>query len=107
MNLSDGAVEVQATATSLVDFGTLAEPGGNTIIGKNPHSPGLRVHSSQGGTVYAVGNGWVAGQQGAAVTGKYTVQSGSVLEIGGPAAGGINYGVTNAGSWLRLAEKTP
>lgn len=107
MNLSDGAVEVQATATSLVDFGTLAEPGGNTIVGKNPQSPGLRLHSSLGGTVHAVGNTWVAGQQGADAAGQYAVLTGNLLEIGGPAATGINYGVTNAGSLLRLAEKAP
>jgi hypothetical protein len=101
------AVEVQATATSTLDFGTGATPGGNKLIGNNAQNPGLRVHSSLGGLVTAVGNEWTASQQGADALGHYAVLVGSTLDIHGPSAVGPNHGVSFAGATLRLAETAP
>lgn len=91
----DGAVVLSGDATSLYDLGTAAQPGGNTILGNNATRPGVRVNLSGGGIANAVGNTWVANQQGASSTGIY---SGNLLVTSGS---GQNY-VVSGGS-LRLS----
>ena len=92
----DGAIVLFGEAASVYDLGTAAQPGGNTILGANTTRPGLRINVASGVTVNAVGNTWVAGQQGASAGGTY---SGNVLVTGGS---GTNYSVTSGA--LRLSQ---
>jgi hypothetical protein len=55
----------------------------------------------------AVGNTWVASEQGADAAGQHAVLTGTTRNITGPAAVGVNYGVSYAGAVLRLAEIAP
>lgn len=107
LSVGAAALQVAASPSSTLDLGTLADPGGNTITGQSSSSPGLRLHSSQGGILTAVGNTWVAGEQGADGAGKYAVVTGTTRDITGPAAAGVNYGVSFAGAVLRIAEEAP
>lgn len=100
-------LQLAASPSSSLDLGTLAEPGGNTFTGKNTSCPGIRLHSSQGGLLNAVGNTWVANQQAADGAGHYTVTTGTTHDVVGPATAGFNYGVSFASAVLRLAEKAP
>lgn len=90
----DGAVVLFGDNTSVYNLGTAAEPGGNTILGNNATRPGVRVNAP-GATINAVGNTWVANQQGASASGQFggnlVVNSGS----------GQNYAVTSGA--LRLS----
>jgi hypothetical protein len=95
LSQGSGAVVLLGDATSLYDLGTAAEPGGNTILGHSTARPGVRVNLAGGGIARAVGNTWIANQQGASSTGTY---SGNVLVTSGS---GQNY-VIDGGS-LRLA----
>ncbi|MCI1193337.1 Ig-like domain-containing protein [Calidifontimicrobium sp. SYSU G02091] len=95
LSQGSGAVVLVGDATSLYDLGTAAEPGGNTILGHSTARPGVRVNLAGGGIARAVGNTWIANQQGASSTGTY---SGNVLVTSGS---GQNY-VIDGGS-LRLA----
>lgn len=92
----EGAVVLIGDNTSVYNLGTAAEPGGNTILGSNATRPGVRVNLSGGGIANAVGNTWVAGQQGATSTGTYT---GNLLVTSGS---GQNYVVTSGA--LRLSQ---
>ncbi|WP_162910942.1 DUF1565 domain-containing protein [Azohydromonas sediminis] len=93
---ADGAgLLLNGAAGSVLDLGTAAQPGGNTLLGLNASKPGVRVGTAAGNTVGAVGNTWVAGQQGASAGGTY---AGSVLVTSG---NGQNYSVTSGS--LRLA----
>jgi hypothetical protein len=91
----EGAVVLLGDNTSVYNLGTAAEPGGNTILGNSATRPGVRVSLSGGGVVNAVGNTWVASQQGASSTGTY---SGNLVVTSGS---GQNY-VVSSGS-LRLS----
>lgn len=93
---ADGAgLLLNGAAGSVLDLGSAAQPGGNTILGLNSSKPGVRVGTTAGNTVSAVGNTWVASQQGASGTGTY---SGNVLVTSGS---GQNYAVTSGA--LRLS----
>ncbi|MDZ7651813.1 MAG: Ig-like domain-containing protein [Burkholderiaceae bacterium] len=91
----EGAVVLIGDNTSVYNLGTAAEPGGNTILGNNATRPGVRVNLSGGGIANAVGNTWVASQQGASGSGTY---SGSLVVTSGS---GQNYAVTSGS--LRLS----
>ncbi len=95
INQGDGAVLLFGDNTSLYDLGTAAEPGGNTILGNNATRPGVRINLGGGGIVNAVGNTWVANQQGASSAGTY---SGTLVVTSGS---GQNYAVTSGA--LRLS----
>lgn len=95
LSQGSGAVVLFGDNTSLYDLGTAADPGGNTILGHSAARPGVRVNLAGGGIARAVGNTWIANQQGASSTGTY---SGNVLVTSGS---GQNY-VIDGGS-LRLA----
>jgi hypothetical protein len=93
---ADGAgLVLNGAAGSVLDLGTAAQAGGNTILGLNSSKPGVRVGTTAGNTVNAVGNTWVANQQGASATGTY---SGTLVVTSGS---GQNYAVTSGA--LRLS----
>jgi len=78
--------------TSDWDLGILAEPGGNTFL---TTTSSLQLYTPQVGgatsLVSAVGNTWIAGQQGADGAGHYAPSTGKVLEVvGGYTSGDIN-----------------
>ncbi len=102
-----GALQLAASPSSTLDLGTVAAPGGNRITGQNAASPGIRLHSTNGGLVTAVGNTWVANQQGADGAGHYAAVAGTTFEVVGPALAGVNYGVSFPSAVLRLAETAP
>ena len=62
-------MRIDGTPSSTYDFGTLASPGGNTIIGTSVNTIGLRVMMSAV-TVQAVGNTWSPNIQGADAQGS-------------------------------------
>jgi hypothetical protein len=93
---ADGAgLLLNGAAGSVLDLGSAAQPGGNTILGLNSGKPGVRIGTTAGNTVNAVGNTWVASQQGASSTGTY---SGNLVVTSGS---GQNYAVTSGA--LRLS----
>lgn len=96
-NAATYGVFLYCAAGSTLDFGTLAEPGGNTITGG---APGMQVNGP-GQMVSAVGNTWRPNEQGSDAQGQYAAQGpGGVLDVTGGA--GLNYRAgTNT---LRLAE---
>lgn len=100
-----GNLWLDGAAGSTFDLGTFAEPGGNVILGGSAASAGVTVHLASA-LVSAVGNTWVANQQGADAQGKYVVSDGDTLELSGPLAIGFNYGLV-AGAKLRLAQSAP
>jgi hypothetical protein len=68
------------------DLGTAASPGGNLLLAA-PNSSGLRVRTL-GVAVQAVGNTWVAFEQGADAQGRYSVPAGQTANvISGPLTG--------------------
>mgnify|MGYP005852097285 CR=1 FL=1 len=93
---ADGAgLLLNGAAGSVLDLGSAAQPGGNTILGLNSSKPGVRIGTTAGNTVNAVGNTWVASQQGASASGAY---GGNLVVTSGS---GQNYAVTSG--QLRLA----
>lgn len=108
LNLVAGTVRIRGTNVSsnadlgmglyggpAVDLGTQADPGGNTFTGNA--NTGLVDDLGAGSVVQAVGNSWVAGQQGADGGGKYSTGPAFVpVPKTGPANAGKNYGILNA-----------
>ena len=81
------AMRIDGTPSSTYDFGTLASPGGNTIIGTSVNTIGLRVMMSAV-TVQAVGNTWSPNIQGADAQGKYSATgAGMSLDVVSPVTG--------------------
>ena len=76
------------------DFGTAAAPGGNTLTGNGLAGP--RSAAATGQFVDAVGNIWIASQQGADANGRYSTPPlyTSVLKVG--PASGTNFKIDNA-----------
>lgn len=102
-------VSLQTSLGSSLDFGTLAEPGGNTFANNNVNNTALRLGSN--GTAMkanAIGNTWIASVQGADAQGHYaaTGGAGAKLDIdsSSPNAVGRNYTVAYAGSHILLAQ---
>jgi hypothetical protein len=90
--------------TSVIDLGTLAEPGGNTFIqGLAANATAVRIQL-QAVTVQAVGNTWTPSAQGADAQGHYSVTSGKVLDVTAAVNTGINYAKPYATTTLRLAQ---
>ncbi len=87
---------------SSCDLGTAASPGANLFQSTGPNvtfSPDRFTTT----TLLAVGNTWLANEQGADGRGRYALPTGqTVLEIGAPVTG-RNYRI-DAGGRLRLAE---
>jgi hypothetical protein len=79
------------------DLGTATSAGGNTIT--NNSKFGLRVDFSGGQTAFAVGNTWIANNQGTNATGQY----GSALVIGPVnVAIGSNYYIDSNGGKIQF-----
>lgn len=84
---------------------TLADPGGNTFTGNNTSNTsgeaGVRIALTDT-LVPAVGNTWIASQQDADASGKYSATGGgAVLDV--TTGTGPNYAIS-AGTTLRLAQ---
>ena len=95
---ADYGVNVSGGLGSSYDFGTLADPGLNTLLVNSaaPNGSGGAALTIQGPAalnIPAVGNTWTANVQGAGADGKYVTAGGSVkvLELTGP------QGTTQAG----------
>jgi hypothetical protein len=102
-------VSLQTSLGSDLDFGTLAEPGGNTFANNNVNNTALRLGSN--GTAMkakAVGNTWIASVQGADAQGHYAATGGAGAKLDvdstSPNASGRNYYVGYTGSHILLAE---
>jgi hypothetical protein len=100
-------VRLEGDGTAGFDLGTQVSAGGNTIKGA---STGLRLTTAAGVAVQAVGNTWVANNQGADANGKYGLAS-SVCGNANPcdvtAGTGLNFTFAGAGAGakLRLAQQ--
>jgi hypothetical protein len=91
--------ELAGDVGSSFDFGTLAEPGGNTF---GATMTSLFISNANVPSVSAVGNTWAADVQGADGSGLYAASGpGAVLEV--TSGSGQNYDDT-VGVTLRLAE---
>jgi hypothetical protein len=99
------AIRIDGSLSSTYDFGTVNDPGNNTILGSATDRTGLRLMQT-GATVYAVGNTWTPSVQGADAAGHYAAPAGAgkTLDISSPVASGINYIEAYNGTTLRLAE---
>jgi hypothetical protein len=96
---------VQIRTASNCDLGTAASHGGNTFSGSVTNLLVQPSSNDRAFTVLAVGNTWVANQQGADAQGHYAVPQGqTVLEVTGPTTTGVNYRLSGANATLRLAE---
>lgn len=94
---------LDASNASTLDFGTLADPGGNTFSNANTAVSALRI-AMTASYVSAVGNTWAA-TQGADGTGHYAASgTGAKLEITTDVAGGQNYVKPYATTTLLLAQ---
>ena len=82
----------------------MASPGGNTLQG-TPLGVALFFLGPAGLTVQAVGNTWTPILQSASAQGTYSVVTGKVLEVVGPAPGvaPANYRLSTT-TTIRLAE---
>ena len=99
-NAQDGALFSQFE-NSTIDLGTTADPGGNTLTGNG--TTGLHIDALGGaGTINAVGNTWIANQQGADAVGHYSVAPAYTPVPKTGAASGANYKIENAVSTLDL-----
>jgi hypothetical protein len=89
------------SASSTIDLGTTADPGGNVFTGNG--TSGLHIDGFGGaGTVNAVGNTWIANQQGADAGGHYSVPLAYAPVPKTGAASGGNYRIENAVSTVNL-----
>lgn len=99
-----GALILDGTNASQIDLGTLAEPGGNTFVQRGTTAQHTAVQIALTAvTVYAVGNTWTPGLQGADENGRYAVVSGKVLDDA-TSASGRNYIKPSTTTTIRLAQ---
>jgi hypothetical protein len=89
---------------SVLDLGTLSDPGGNTFLQGNANQSAVRI-SFQAINTTAVGNTWTPNVQAADAQGKYNAPEGAgqKLLISTPVATGRNYQLPYGGTLL-LAE---
>ncbi|MEW5742190.1 MAG: hypothetical protein AB1938_24960 [Myxococcota bacterium] len=103
---SQAGLLLQYAVPATIDLGTGADAGNNDFAG-NGHvtfGPNLWVNDvAAGTTVFAVGNRWNAGAQGADADGGYTSTDGGSYELVGPRSG-RNVSIDQAGDRVRLAE---
>jgi hypothetical protein len=91
--------ELAADASSTWDFGTLADPGGNTLTAA---TSALVLSNANATFVAAVGNTWTPDVQDADGAGRYTATgAGAVLEV--TSGSGQNY-TDDYGGTIRLSE---
>lgn len=85
------------------DLGSAASPGGNTFFATS-NTAALRVRTA-GVAVQAVGNVWVASEQGANAQGRYAVPAGQTANvISGPVPSGRNVRIDAATSSVTVAR---
>jgi hypothetical protein len=85
------------------DLGTAASPGGNTFLAVGG-TASLRVRTV-GVAVPAVGNTWIAFEQGADAQGRYAVPAGQTANvIGGPTSSGRNVRIDAATTSVTVAQ---
>jgi hypothetical protein len=96
------AMRIDGSSSSIYDFGTLLDPGQNTILGTSSTITGMRVMLSAV-TVQAVGNTW-SPTQGADAEGHYAVVTGKVYELTSPVSTGQNVIAGYSGVTVRLAQ---
>ena len=85
---------VEIDGNLIADLGTAAAPGANTFTGNG--LAGLRSAAATGQFIDAVGNTWIANQQGADANGRYsTPPLYTPVPKAGPASG-INFKIDNA-----------
>ncbi len=91
------AISLNNVPSATIDLGTAANPGGNTFTGNA--ATGLHIVFTPGQTVIdAVGNTWIANQQGADANGRYSLPPAFVpVPKAGPATG-LNFKLENAGT---------
>lgn len=89
-------------ANAVFDLGTAADPGKNTFkyLGAANNVGAVTVNTAH--LVTAVGNTWLANEQGADATGTYVPSSGQYTEVTGAVAAGKNYRIIGAGQKLWL-----
>jgi hypothetical protein len=117
-NHCNSGASLEGGAGSMFDLGRGNDPGLNVFIGNNPTNTlsqaQISVTVPAATIVYAAGNTWMAGAQGAAASdsvapppGQYAVVSGNVHDVTGAVPTGVNYVIRGAGAattTLRLAE---
>jgi hypothetical protein len=114
---SSGA-SIVGGAGSTFDLGRGNDPGLNVFVGNNPTNTAgqaqIAVNVPAGTMVYAAGNTWTPGVQGAAAAGsvtpppgQYAVSPGLVMDVVGSVPTGGNFVILGAGAnntTLRVAE---
>ncbi|MCC6552330.1 MAG: hypothetical protein IT372_04815, partial [Polyangiaceae bacterium] len=84
-----------------VDMGTEADPGGNALLGST--QAGLFVRAGSAWLHEAVGNTWIAGNQGTDVNGHFPPGTAVVGPFGMSGAAPHNVVIEAAGAAVRLA----
>jgi len=84
------------------DLGTAGDPGLNVFQNPGAANTSAGVLVNAASVVSAVGNTWLADQQGANAEGKYVPASGEYTELVGPVTTGQNYRIQTAAQKLRL-----
>lgn len=96
-------VILNGSNASVIDLGTLANPGNNTFLQHAATLASALAIQMQAVTVQAVGNTWTASVQGADNAGHYAVKTGKTLDETSTTAG-LNFTKPYATSTLRLAQ---
>ncbi|MCC6552680.1 MAG: DUF1565 domain-containing protein [Polyangiaceae bacterium] len=99
-DLSDNGIGVR-TANAFIDMGTEADPGGNTLIGSA--QAGLFVSAGSAWLHEAVGNTWIASNQGTDANGQFPPGTAVVGPFGTSGAAPHNVVIQTAGAGVRLA----
>jgi hypothetical protein len=97
-------VDINVGSGSTVDFGTLAEPGGNTFLNGNVNQTAFRNGATAGVAMTAVGNTWMADLQSADSQGHYVVVGAGAKLLATNVQAGRNYQVPYNGGSLLLAQ---
>jgi hypothetical protein len=98
-----GGIILDGKNSSVIDLGTLADPGGNTFVQTTATETALQLQP-QAVTITAVGNTWTPNAEGADAQGHYSVKAGKTLDITAATTMGINYHKPYATTTLRLAQ---
>ncbi|MEO8836797.1 MAG: hypothetical protein ABI364_08660, partial [Caldimonas sp.] len=94
-NGAEGGVTLYSSSSGAFDLGSAASPGANIFVGNT--GAGLNAVVTAGRTVSAVGNTWIANQQGADANGFYsTAPPYTPVLKAGPVNSGVNFRIYNA-----------
>jgi hypothetical protein len=95
-------MQLYGNAGAVFDLGTFADPGNNTLQNPGAANTSAAIVVNAPSLVNAIGNTWIASQQGANGSGKYVPVTGDYVEVTGAVATGQNYRIQAAGQTLRL-----